>query len=442
MTELFDANLQIIASRWPALAQVLSTQDVSGLDATLTEGRTQTISINGIQLSSRHDRVAEVRLLLSTVPEDATGLTLFGSGMGDLPEFALERSALKSLTVVLMNPAIFCLLCHYCDYSKWLDDPKLELTSSHNAHLLPDHFIAMIADLKLCSDAMAPLRDNLLRELNRSHTNRKHLASDELLLSRFKANEAFLVSDPSAAKLKPGKSCEHVLVIGAGPSLEEDYSHLAQAQINGKAPLIIAVDTAMKGLVSHGIQPEIVVSIDKLIGAYHLPLEHSAGSALVYFPGLDTALLSQWQGPRYSALGTSASYDTLASQHALPRLFCGGSVVHPAVDLACRLGAKEITLLGCDFCFCDNKSHAFWHSHPQSDETGKDWSATVKQQVEAADHWVINGRGERVNTLLNLSIYLRALERFIAANTAVCFYRASQSGAMIEGTTWRPLAHD
>jgi len=56
MSELFQSNVEVIQRRWPAVAARLLAEDPSSLQADLVEGLGSTLSINGIQLTSRHDR--------------------------------------------------------------------------------------------------------------------------------------------------------------------------------------------------------------------------------------------------------------------------------------------------------------------------------------------------------------------------------------------------
>ena len=51
----------------------------------------------------------------------------------------------------------------------------------------------------------------------------------------------------------------------------------------------------------------------------------------------------------------------VASTAQQGQLYVGGSVIHPAVDLAVKMGAARITLFGADFAFPMNKTHAGWN---------------------------------------------------------------------------------
>ncbi len=94
---------------------------------------------------------------------------------------------------------------------------------------------------------------------------------------------------------------------------------------------------------------------------------------------------------------------------------------NPAVDLAVKMGAARITLFGADFAFPMNKTHAGW----------KD--GDLGPGVDLAQHWVLDGQGQRVRTQLNFRRYLVELERYIARHPQVAFLNSSRAGARIVG---------
>jgi uncharacterized Rossmann fold enzyme len=426
MTELLVANLGIIAKRWPMLAESLACQSTAHLGASLICGREQTIGVDGIQLSSRHDRLGEARLIIDTLPRESTGVTVYGIGMGDVPCLLTERTELQDIRVCILNLSLFALVLSYTDQSQWLAHPAIRLDASPPD--LPRHpYVAITPDLHLAADENARLRDALVHESNLQFANRRHGGMAGHLAARVKSNEALLRRDPDAAALVKTHSNETCFVIGAGPTLESHYDFLRrQAALPAKdRPLFIAVDTAAKPLLTQGIWPDILVTMDANIGPEHLPLAASHDISLVYFPRLRTQVLELWQGPRYSAYSRHQVYDELAKEIPKIRLFANGSVIHPAIDLAVHLKAKEITLFGCDFCYVDDKTHAYW---PQG---------ALGPVAESARHWVLDGLGRRAPTDLNFKGYYRALEQYIAEHPQVIFYQTDRRSARLAGATMK-----
>jgi hypothetical protein len=169
-----------------------------------------------------------------------------------------------------------------------------------------------------------------------------------------------------------------------------------------------------------------VVTIDVKISAYHLPAQDSAGTRLVYLPMTDTSVLEDWQGKRYVGYSASPIYNQIRQQILRAELFVGGSVIHPAIDLAVKMGGSRITLFGADFAFPMNKTHAGWSD------------GQLGPQLGVAKNWVLDGNGQRIKTQLNFRSYLCEVERYICGHPQVRFFNSSRAGAMIAGTTFNP----
>lgn len=130
MSEFFQANAEVIERRWPALFARLLNEDGSAIEAELTQGLGSTLSIGGIQLTSRHDRVREAQIQAASLPADKPQLHVYGTGLGDLPTVLLERTGLERLYVHILNGALFALVLQLIDQRQWLQDPRVELLLS------------------------------------------------------------------------------------------------------------------------------------------------------------------------------------------------------------------------------------------------------------------------------------------------------------------------
>lgn len=428
MSEIFEANLAVIGQRWPALAELLVAQDIATVPADLCEGRESTLAVNGIQLSSRHDRAGEAAMQVASVAADAPVVFLYGTGLGELPVCFLQRPTLQRLVVRLLNETVFALILHLIDQRAWLADPRVELALACTDTEIGQPCFALPPELVLASDANSKMRDRLVADLMVSFVNRLFLDDDghiAHLRTRFASNRPLLENDHDVGELFASRPGAEVWVIATGPTLSRHYGTMRAARARSPTPFLIAVDTALVPLLNQGIRPDLVVSADHLTSMRTLPPEHSAGLPLVYFPMLDTLVLTSWQGPRYAAYSGSPLYDALRQDIPKAALYVGGSVLHTAVDLAVRMGAGQIVLFGTDFAFVDDRAHAGWES------------GILAPNYVTAD-WVLNGHGQRVTTLLNLRAYLCTLERYIAAHPEVRFLNTSRAGAVIAGADYHP----
>ncbi|VVP81873.1 motility associated factor glycosyltransferase family protein [Pseudomonas fluorescens] len=425
MSEFFQANAEVLQRRWPALFARLVTEDTSAIQAELVQGLGSTLSVDGIQLTSRHDRIHEARVQAASLAEKPR-VHVYGTGLGDLPSVVLERAALERLYVHILNGALFALVLQLLDQRQWLEDPRVELMYAGDHADIYTPFFALPAEMLLADDFSAKIRDRLVNEVHLSFTNRQFDPQLPAIQQRLRDSLEVLLADDDVAQLFGTCIGREIYVIGTGPSLEGHFERLAVVRAQAERPLFICVDTAYRPLRQHGIIPDLVVTIDQLISFRHLPFEESDGISLVYLPMSSPAVLKAWRGKRYGAYTASPVYATLREQHPRAELNAGGSVIHPAVDLAVKMGGTRITLFGADFAFPMNKTHAGWDD------------GDLGPPVEQARHWVHDGNGERVRTQLNFRGYLCVLERYIALHPEVSFLNSSRAGAMIVGTQFNP----
>ena len=415
--ELWQQNSALINARWPWLVAPLTAALAHCVRKfSICEGLDSTVLVDGLQLTSRHQRVAEAQFLLSAQPLGEV-VTIYGSGLGELPRLLCQLPQVKQLDVALINPDIFAWLLQHIDESEWLSDGKVTLRLADERSPVP-HALALSGELLLAQGDYAPLRDRLL--LNRDTGWRSHHASDPLIQQRFADNQTLIRQDADAAQLALRHQGGECWVVATGPTLASQYARLAQRP---HQVVLIAVDTAVAALLAHGISPDYVVTIDEAISELQLSTAAKLTCPLIYFPRLAPQVLQAWAGPRYCAYSTGALYDELAQQLPRARLFSAGSVLHTAVDLALWMGARKVVLWGADFSYPSGRSHAHWAADSE-----------VGFVTANATHQVENGHGGLNATHLNMRGYLRDLEDYIAAHPQVEFINTSLEGAKIAGT--------
>ncbi len=412
---MFETHVDIIGKRWPAIASELMSITKPGLFVDVKE---HTLVINQIQLTSNVDRNKEAQLQTSLIPQESGLAHIFGTGLGDCQEILLKRENLSKLHVVILNVEVFWCSLNVTDQTSWLSDDRVELHTSESVPDVVFPFLALPSEMSLCDNRSAQLRDRIAIELNHQFVS-KRFQSEAEFSQRMMQNLSFVRQDPPISALALNNVTD-IFVCGAGPTLADHLAWLKKHR-----PFLIAVDASINTLLTNGIVPNIVVSIDhtssKLFedSAYH----QLKDTALVYFPNSDGDLLTRWQGQRYASYSDTPMYAEVKKHASLEPLFSAGSVIHPSVDLAKMLGAKKIRLLGTDFSFVYGKSHAKGNEN------------SYEQSAEIATQWVVNGLGQRVPTMANLRSYLRDLERYIEKNPDIQFINGSEKGAKIEGTS-------
>ncbi|MCU0844396.1 MAG: DUF115 domain-containing protein [Spirochaetes bacterium] len=166
------------------------------------------------------------------------------------------------------------------------------------------------------------------------------------------------------------------IIVSAGPSLRKNASTLGR--LRGRA-LIISVDTALKVLLRHGVEPHIVMTID----AQKHSIKHFLGER----PGGTVLLADMVSYPRIADVyqgkimfSTTAKYyngpDGGVRREPTPAMDwveryieppgdiqSGGSVATSAFDLLLNLGCSPIVLVGQDLAYTGREIHSTGTHH-------------------------------------------------------------------------------
>ena len=322
-----------------------------------------------------------------------------------------------------MNAAVDRVNFTVFDHTDWLADPRVCILDAALERELRLPFACAPAFLYLADDESARLRDLLHLELSTPYTRQNHKSQEAAFRVQLHDNEAFVVRDGDVADLFGTGTHDWTVVAAAGPTLRDQLGWMKKHR--GRFQLI-AVDAAVRSLMAAGLVPDHVLTMDSDPVLFELffdgldlaPLAHTG---LVYSPLIHQKTLQAWPGQRFAVSINQPSYRDFDQKHPRGKLFSSGSVLHPAVDLAVKMGAKNVLLAGTDFSFTKGQSHV----------AGSHLQLAVKT---SANCWVLNGHGERVPSIRNYVGYLRDLERYIAWRTEVRFFNASQEGACIAST--------
>ncbi|MFD2168135.1 motility associated factor glycosyltransferase family protein [Thalassotalea euphylliae] len=411
-------NLAVIERRWPQLHESLCTTATNNLDVAYENN---TVVINNIQLTSNYDRLSEAKLLVEQVDDNHSPVFVFGLGLGDHINRLIEVYPQREIKVCITNFKTASVSLSAVEHP-WITHQNVQLLNANVVKQIPDDFVALVSELILADAENEQLRDNIFAELD--ERSKDKLTYEKNFNNLVALNEFnMLESGDFTALLSKYSGNQKAYIAAAGPSLEEHLYWLEKEQDN---ILLIAVDTAVPALIARNIVPDIIVMIDQHT---HLFLENvdkgkMHRASLVYFPTANNNFVEQWSGDKYCAYGNTRDYNVVNASNPKPRLFSAGSVIHPTVDLAAQFGAKEIVLLGTDFSFINDKSHAAMPINIYTDD-----------EIANTNHWIENGMGTKNRTLANYRTYLRELEKYIAKKSHIRFFNGSEQSAKIEGAT-------
>lgn len=420
--QIYQVNMSVIKDRWPLLAEKIDQADLSAYKFELTLGDTSTVSVNGIQLTSRHDPVAEAEIQADATPAGEK-LYLYGFGLGFLADHLLKtRSELERLEIKITNAAIFKFVIGILDISDITKHSKVNISLACEDSRILIPFFAHPESLTLCDDDTLKLRDHITHAVRIEYVNNV-FSSDNDLLKRVHDFEFHKNGNAKAVsrlfKLsRPGKVC----VVATGPSLEDNVEKLKLILNESDNNIIIACDTATVALQNYGIKPDFIVTIDQLIDSSHFKDFDTKSVSLIFHPTTQKEFIDRWEGPKFYAISSVFLCGHLKSTESINTLISNGSVIHPAIDLGIAMGYKEVVFFGADFSFIKNKTHAHWPSE-------------VLGGNLKSEYWIFNGKGEKVRSAPNMAAYLITTEALILQNQDVKFYNTSLEGAKITGTT-------
>ncbi len=406
----------VIRRRWPLVAKELDRTEVK--DCAWQSGpKDGTIVYKGLRMTSAVDRAAEAKMQASLL-ERAPELWCFGVGLGELPREVLKRN--RKTSVVVMNREVTRASIGHVYHADWLEHKKVSLKMASEiaeSIRVPDKapFAVVPMELRHADVDAYPVRDAVCGAINSRFNHeiqyKAQLPND---LEHWEANKPRMEAEDKIVSdlfgMRPG--CESI-VCATGPTLDDELGWVKE---NREGKLVIALNSSLRPLHVAGIVPDVCVAIDSADsiakGLDGIDIESLKECQLVYEPVVTPSFIEAWPGPRFYSVNNL--------------LWSKGTVTHTAVDLAVKMGAASVTLVGVDFCHPKLKSHA--KDAPDHYD--------VNAEIPASLIPTIDGNGEMTHTIPCLSMYHRHLESFIKDHPQVKFYKRGRAGVPLMGATW------
>lgn len=144
-------------------------------------------------------------------------------------------------------------------------------------------------------------------------------------------------------------------IVAAGPSLTKNIDELKRV---GNRALILAVDTAVPLLLSHGIEPHLIFSGDFRDKSRYLK-DINIGAPLVFHMETSSKTVDAYQGPKILFPNSNAFVSWMNSFGEDKGSFeTGMSVASLALNGAILLEADPIVFVGQDFAYSEGKVYA------------------------------------------------------------------------------------
>jgi hypothetical protein len=235
------------------------------------------------------------------------------------------------------------------------------------------------------------------------------------------------------------------IVVGAGPSLD---THLEWIRQQTPKPVIITAYKALKALHRNGITPDFVVMLDPNQQLRHLEgVDLSGVAGFLAEVSVRPDVLAQVDRPvmPYFAGDGTRVLASVFGNVKIPTVPTGGSVFHTGLQLAKLLGCTEITLIGADFGFPDDRLYASGSGEGDRFFVSNDKRTYQRAPLDAAQRVGIlisaqANDGSTLATSLELDAYRLWTEEFIRDASQQPdppkFFNLAPRGARIEGADY------
>jgi hypothetical protein len=172
------------------------------------------------------------------------------------------------------------------------------------------------------------------------------------------------------------------IVVAAGPSLDCVVADLVRLQDRA---LVIAVDTALRPLLAQGVVPHLGVAVDPSErNARHLTaLDGVDGTWFVAEPSVHPSAFPTFAGRTFTfRVGDNHPWPWLSSLGVTRGMLAAwGSVLVSALDLAVRVGAEPIAIVGADLAYTGGQPYC------RGTAFEEDWAREIRKGERLVDVW-------------------------------------------------------
>lgn len=321
-----------------------------------------TVKVNGYFLHSKFNPLKESEKIIEKNYKPGYVHVIFGYGLGYIVQSFLEKMEGDD-KLVIIEPLFDVELEH---------DNVIVLSNIQNIEDLKQPLYSAISIVDkfhiICSpnydkvfpqfykDFLKLLKGNLIIAKVNENTIMYY---GEQWQKNYIMNLEYAVQDNSILKLKDKYSCP-VVVASGGPSLSKQ---LATLKTYRKNIVLIAAGSTINSLMSEGIEPDYVISIDgNVINYEHYKKITFKNTSFVYTMSSFPKIRECFDTECFFALSPTdrtlqEHLSKITNQESII-LVGGGSCAHYALTLALYLTSGPITLIGQDLAYTNNKSHA------------------------------------------------------------------------------------
>ncbi|MCX7920737.1 MAG: DUF115 domain-containing protein [Clostridia bacterium] len=401
-----------------------------------------------INYNSAYDPYREASDLLKSIDFEVNRCLIVGVGVGlgyHLKEAVDKLNEKSIILAVEKNKGILKNLFYYTDFSQAILDKKIFfVVGDFDDEALAKQIISWMQTLILNIASIQPLILNISdinyirysKEVLKMVRDARSLCAfcmgndiDDTLLGfdNMLKNLPHIIRNPGLNQLlenyKDAYRGKPAIVIASGPSLDKNIHLLKEAK--GKA-LLLACDGSMDSLKKHGIIPDAVSSVERIMATYECFYKDKVmpdESVLVAPAVVRPEIFQSFSTKTLSLFKTELMADWFNKMvYNKGSVWSGASVAHQLVGFAKALGADPIILIGQDLAY-------------SSDGVSHTSEASVKEKVDLSNVklYVKDIYGNDVPTTRPWKYFLEIYENAIAQMN-LNIIDATEGGAYIKGT--------
>ncbi len=466
--ERLQTNHNFLARYFPDLSTRIQNDSIPagiGLEFNITDGKRgmKTVHVNSTNgakpLHSQYDPISEAVRWAESVEVPTGSIVLFlGWGMGYPVLEWVERYGANTNGIIIWEPEpqLFLESLKYIDLRRLAQAGQMKIVLGREEGAIYQSLHSVLSSLlsRDLSIQPMPFADiypaEVIEQLKRE--TQQIMAQREAALQHM-ANTGYQTQHNIIGNLRFAPQCwlphdihnlgknQPAIIVAAGPSLDKNIDQLSNAI--GKA-WIFSVDTSLRILQRHNIDPHFVVTKDftDLNRSHFEGMQNLESPVLAFDPQIPPEITAKFTSPKVWLPNRNRQLHAFLKEFELTEFDLmphSTNVALTAFNLAHGMGCSPIIFVGLDLCFCSEKgnSHATNSalvSNVQFDTQSKRMQYTRGEASDTVEALMVEGiDGKRYPTVPNFYEALKLLERLIQEANAHTI-DASEGGAKIQGT--------
>lgn len=363
-------NIQFLIQKYPFLESVLNSND-KATDIEITPARTGdfTAKWKDTLLHSQFDpRKEAARFLQGSAVAQGDNVLLYGWGLGYHVEQLAEKIGRNGrLVVIELNPQILVASTKVMDVVSFWDKCNLDLVYGETEQSIAEEIKKLSVDgggwKILIHQASYKCMDTKFKNITSLfEMNMMENRTGDVFRKKFRdnlnKNLDLFIRSPGINVYKDFFKGESVLLVGAGPSLDDNLDYLKR---NQDRHYIVCVDTSFPILLENDITPDFVVSVDPQPETMrHFRCVPKKQVPLIVTPISCAELVEKYPGPFVFFLQKDHSVTKSLEKYFTDKgvSYSGGSVSCFALDIAVQFGFERIIMVGMDYAYTDMRVYS------------------------------------------------------------------------------------